>query len=333
VTLAAVLEAPQTPVVVKAVEVPDPAAGEVRIKMEACGICHSDLFVAGLARPPLVPLILGHEGIGRVEAVGSGVTGWAAGDRVGITFLAATCGECEWCHSGRERFCPRQRNSGYSAHGTLAVYACVRAQHLIRVPDDLPAAAAAPLCCAGWTAYGAVRETQLNADQTIALFGMGGLGHLAVQYARHRGLRVAAVDVSKKKLDLARSLGAAIALPAGEAARPLQKEHGGADAAIVFAPSAAAIDEAFRSLKRTGTLVLVALVNDTFPLPIVDAVLKGITVRGSFLGTRQDLEDVFRLAQTGAVRAESHPHALEDVPELLAKMERGELLGRAVIEF
>ncbi len=332
-TLAAVLEAAQAPVVVKAVDVPDPAAGEVRVKMEACGICHSDLFVAGLARPPLVPLILGHEGIGRVEAVGSGVTGWAPGDRVGITFLAATCGECEWCRSGRGRFCPRQRNSGYSVHGVLAVYACVPAQHLIRVPDDLPAAAAAPLCCAGWTAYGAVREAQLKTDQTIALFGMGGLGHLAVQYARHRGLRVAAVDVSPEKLALAQSLGAAITLPAGEAARSLQKEHGGADAAIVFAPSAAAIDEAFRSLKRTGTLVLVALVNDRFPLPIVDAVLKGMTVRGSFLGTRQDLEDVFRLAQSGAVRAEAHPHALAKVPELLAKMERGELLGRAVIEF
>jgi propanol-preferring alcohol dehydrogenase len=333
VTLAAVLEAPQMPVVVKAVEEPDPAPGEVRIRMEACGICHSDLFVAGLARPPLVPLILGHEGIGRVEEIGAGVAGLAAGDRVGVTFLASTCKDCEWCRSGRERYCPRQRNSGYSVHGALAVYACVPAQYLVRVPGDLPAAAAAPLCCAGWTAYGAVREAQLAADQTLALFGMGGLGHLAVQYAHHRGLRVAAVDVSEEKLALARSLGAAITLPAGEAARRIQKQHGGADAAIVFAPSAAAIDEAFRSLKRTGTLVLVALVNDSFPLPIVDAVLKGITVRGSFLGTRQDLEDVFSLAQSGTVRAEAHAHALEAVPELLAKMKRGELLGRAVIEF
>ena len=332
-TLAAVLEAAQAPVVVKAVDVPDPAAGEVRIKMEACGICHSDLFVAGLARPPLIPLILGHEGIGRVETVGAGVSGLAVGDRVGITFLASTCGECEWCRSGRERYCPRQGNSGYSVNGVLAAYACVPAQHLIRVPDDLPAAAAAPLCCAGWTAYAAVREAQLSADQTIAVFGMGGLGHLAVQYARHRGMRVAAVDVSEEKLALARSLGAAITLPAGEAGRRLQKEHGGADAAVVFAPSAAAIDEAFRSLKRTGTLVLVALINDRFPLPIVDAVLKGITVRGSFLGTRQDLEEVFRLAQSGVVRAEAHTHALDAVPELFAKMERGELMGRAVIGF
>jgi propanol-preferring alcohol dehydrogenase len=333
VTLAAVLEAAQAPVVVKMVTVPGPEPGEVRIRMEACGICHSDLFVAGLERPPLVPVILGHEGIGRVESVGAGVTHLAAGDRVGITFLASTCGSCEWCLSGRERYCPRQKNSGYSVPGVLADYACVPAQHLVRVPESLPAAAAAPLCCAGWTAYGAVREAGLQPGQTIALIGMGGLGHLAVQYARQRGLRVAAVDVSEEKLAQARSLGAEIALPAGEAGRRLQKEHGGVDAAVVFAPAAAAMEEGFRALKRTGTLVMVALVNERFPLPIVDAVLKGIRIRGSFLGTRQDLEEVFRLAQAGVVQAEVSTHSVNAVPELFAKMHKGELMGRAVIGF
>jgi propanol-preferring alcohol dehydrogenase len=333
VTLAAVLEAARAPVVVKTLAVPDPAPGEVLIRMEACGICHSDLFVAGLERPPLVPLVLGHEGIGRVESAGPGVTSVAAGDRVGITFLASTCGVCEWCQTGRERYCPRQKNSGYSLHGVLAGYACVPAQHLVRVPDSLPANAAAPLCCAGWTAYGAVREAGLGAGQTLALFGMGGLGHLAVQYARHRGLRVAAVDLSEEKLAQARSLGAEIALPAVDAARRLQKEHGGVDAAVVFAPATAAVEEAFRALKRTGTLVLVALVNERFALPMIDAVLKGITVRGSFLGTRADLEEVFRLAESGTVRPETHTHALDAVPDLFAKMHKGELMGRAVIGF
>jgi propanol-preferring alcohol dehydrogenase len=168
--LAAVLEAPQAPVVVKAVDVPEPAAGEVRIKMEACGICHSDLFVAGLARPPLIPLILGHEGIGRVETVGAGVAGLAVGDRVGITFLAGTCGVCEWCRSGR-RYCPQQRNAGYSVHGALAVCACVPAQRLIRVPTSAAEAAARFAAPVGPPM--ALFRAQLG-DQTIALFGMGG---------------------------------------------------------------------------------------------------------------------------------------------------------------
>jgi propanol-preferring alcohol dehydrogenase len=301
--------------------------------MEACGICHSDLFIAGLERPPRVPLILGHEGIGRVEALGSGVAGFVPGDRVGVTFLASSCGACEWCGNGRERFCPRQRNAGYTVDGALSGVACLPAQYLIRVPDDLPAAAAAPLCCAGWTAYGAVREAGLAAGQTIALFGMGGLGHLAVQYARERGLRVAAVDPSEEKLALAGSLGASATLPPGEAPRRLQKELGGADAAVVFAPSAKAMEDAFQSLKRTGTLVMVALVSERVSLPIVDAVLKGITVRGSFLGTRQDLEEVFRLAAAGTVRAEAHIHSLDAAPQLFEKMQKGKLMGRAVIEF
>jgi propanol-preferring alcohol dehydrogenase len=201
------------------------------------------------------------------------------------------------------------------------------------VPDALDAADAAPLCCAGWTAYHSIGETQLAPGNTVAIFGMGGLGHFAVQYARDACLRVAGVDTSEPKLALARELGAEITVLAENAGRRLQKEYGGVDAAVVLTGSPAAIPDALRSLKRCGTLVLVGLAHGTFEMPVIETVLKGITVRGSFLGTRQDLDEVFRLAATGAVRPHIERHALDEAPELFEKMQRGELAGRAVIEF
>src|SRR5262249_34840420 len=159
--------------------------GEVLVHMEACGLCHSDLFVSSLEKLPFTPLTLGHEGIGRIAAVGAGVAGFATGDRVGITFLASTCGVCPLCSAGSERFCPRQLNFGYTVNGALADWAVVPAPLLFSVPESLEAGGAAPLCCAGWTAYGALREAALQRGDSVALFGMGGLGHLAIQYARH----------------------------------------------------------------------------------------------------------------------------------------------------
>jgi propanol-preferring alcohol dehydrogenase len=311
----------------------EPGPGEALVRMEACGICHSDVFVAGLERLPFVPLTLGHEGIGRVESVGPGVAGVSVGDRVGITFLASTCGTCELCLSGRERYCARQLNSGYTAHGALANLAVVRAQYLAKIPDSLDAAEAAPICCAGWTAYGAVREAGLTAGQLLGVFGMGGLGHLAQQYAAARGVRVAAVDVSEEKLRMARDAGAEITVAAENAGRTLQKECGGVDAAIVLTPAPAAIEQAFRSVKRTGSVVLVGLAASRFELPILDTVLKGIQVRGSFLGKRQDLEDALQLAAEGKVKPHVETHPLDLAPTLLERLQRGELMGRAVIVF
>jgi alcohol dehydrogenase, propanol-preferring len=331
--MAAVLTAPRGEVRVMADRIAEPGPGEALVRMEACGICHSDLFVAGLERLPLVPLTLGHEGIGRVESVGPDVNGLAAGDRVGITFLASTCGACELCRTGRERYCARQLNSGYTVHGALANRTVVRAQYLARIPDSLDAAEAAPICCAGWTAYGAVRESGLAAGQLLGIFGMGGLGHLAQQYAAARGLRVAAVDVSQEKLRMATDLGAEIGVEAANAGRTLQKEHGGVDAAIVLTPAPAAIEQAFRSVKRTGSVVLVGLAGAKFELPIVDTVLKGIQVRGSFLGNRQDLEDALQLAAACKVKPYVETHPLDLTPTLLERLQRGEMIGRAVVVF
>jgi len=332
-TTAAILTAPRGAIAVTSVRVAEPGTGEVLLRMEACGLCHSDLFVASLEKLPLIPLTLGHEGIGRVEALGAGVEGFAIGDRAGITFLASTCGACELCLTGRERFCPRQLNFGYTVDGALAGYVVVPAPLLVRVPDTLTAAETAPLCCAGWTAYGALREAGLRPGQSVALFGMGGLGHLAIQYARHLGLRVAAVDVSERKLEMARSLGADLAVLAENAGRTLQKQWGGADAAVVLTGSPAAIQAAFRSIKRTGTLITSGLSTNQYELPIVDTVLKGISIRGSYLGTRADLAEVFRLAETGVGRAHIERHSLDETPEVFEAMRRGEILGRAVVVF
>jgi alcohol dehydrogenase, propanol-preferring len=313
----AILREPRGNVVIERAEIGDPAPGEVRLRMEACGLCHSDLFVCGLARLPLAPLRLGHEGIGRVEAAGADVTGWQAGDRAGITFLGTTCGACGFCRAGRERFCAKQTNFGYTIQGALGDRVIAPAAALIRVPDALPATLAAPLCCAGWTAFGALREAALEPGQTVALFGFGGLGHLALQIARHQGLRVAVVDPSPEKV----------------AAAAADAEPRGVDAAIVFTAAVDAIPEAFRTLRRNGRLILVGLSTAKYELPLVDTVLKGIEIRGSYLGSRADLEAVFTLAGAGVLRPEVHTHALEDTPVLLDRMRRGELSGRAVIAF
>lgn len=332
-TLAAVLAAARGAVTVEPVYLGKPGPGEALLRMQACGICHSDLFVAGLEKLPVAPITLGHEGIGTVEAVGEGVTAWAPGERAGITFLGTTCGTCEWCMAGRERFCPKQTNFGYSLQGALAEFAIVPASALVRVPAELAATDAAPLCCAGWTAYGAIREAALGSGESVALFGFGGLGHMALQIARHQGLRVAAVDISEEKLEQARAGGAEVTARAEEAGRRLQKELGGVHAAIVLTASPAAIQQAFRSLRRNGTLVLVGLAATGYELPLVDTVLKGVTVRGSYLGSRQDLDDVFLLACSGALRAHVETHELSETPAVLERLRRGAVAGRAVIAF
>jgi propanol-preferring alcohol dehydrogenase len=320
-------------VAVESVEAREPAAGEVLLRMEACGICHSDLYVSSLEKLPRTPVTLGHEGIGRVEAVGAGVSGWSVGDRAGMTFLATTCGTCELCRSGRERFCAKQTNFGYSLDGALTAYAVAPGAGLVRIPEEVSAAAMAPMCCAGWTACGAVRESGLTAGQTVGLFGFGGLGHLALQIARHRGLRAAVADVSEAKLEMARAAGAEMTAGGETAGRTIQKEYGGVDAAIVFTGSAAAIPQAFRALKRLGTLVLVGISVSQYELPLVDTIVKGIQIRGSYLGPRQDLEEVFAMSARGDLKAHVETYGIDETPTLLERMKRGEIAGRAVIGF
>jgi propanol-preferring alcohol dehydrogenase len=321
------------PVTVENVEAREPGPGEALVRLDACGICHSDLFVTSLEKLPTAPLTLGHEGIGRIEAVGTGVEGWKVGDRAGVTVLGTTCGSCEFCRSGARQYCPKQTNFGYTLQGALAEYAVAPAAALVRVPEGVDAAALAPMCCAGWTAAAAVREAGLQRGQTVALFGFGGLGHLALQMARVAGARVAVADLSEAKLEQARSSGAEMAVPADGAGRALLKEWGGVDAAIVFTGSPAAIPQAFKALKRRGTLVLVGLSVAQYELPLVDTVLKGVSIRGSYLGMPEDLERVFAMTAQGSLRAHVETHAIEEAPEVLDRMRRGEVAGRAVVRF
>jgi len=254
---AAVLTAPQGPVEVRSIDLPAPGPREVLVRMEACGICHSDLFVSGLAKLPRTPLVLGHEGIGRVEELGEECTNLHKGDRVGITFLGSTCGQCTFCTTGRSRFCPKQKNTGYTLDGALAGYALADATQVIPISDAADAASLAPLCCAGWTAYGAVREAGLAPGDSLAVYGYGGLGQLALRYGLNRGLKVAVADVSENKLESARQAGAFLATPSTDSGKTIQKQAGGVDAAIVFTDSIEAMEQAVKSVKRTGTVVLV----------------------------------------------------------------------------
>lgn len=320
-------------VTVESVECAEPAAGEALVRLEACGICHSDLFVTTLEKLARTPLTLGHEGIGRVEAVGPGVEGWAAGDRAGLTFLGTTCGACEFCRSGERQYCPKQTNFGYTLDGALAEYVVAPARALVKAPEGVDAADLAPMCCAGWTAAGALREAGLTPGQTVALFGFGGLGHLALALARAEGLRVAVADTSEPKLEMARASGAELATASDTSGRALLKEWGGVDAAVVLTGSAAAIPQAFKSLKRRGTLVLVGLSVSQYELPLVDTVLKGVRIRGSYLGRGEDLARVFEMTASGALRAHIEAHAIEETPEVLDRMRRGQVAGRAVVRF
>ncbi len=293
------LHQPQGPLHIDEIDPPTPGPGEVLVRTEACGLCHSDLFIGSLSELPRTPITLGHEAIGTVAQRGPDVEQFAPGDRVAVTFLHSACGECDCCRAARPELCPRQRNTGYHADGAFAEYVVAPAAFLARVPEGLDAVAAAPLSCAGWTAYHAVHSAGLTGGEWLAVFGIGGLGQLGIQFARLAGFRVAAIDVVAEKLAIAKALGAELTVDASSEspARVLKKAIGGAHAAVSFVASAGAVRGAFQSLRRAGVLVLVGLETETFELPLVDVVLKSIRVQGSFLGRQEELAAVFAPGQ------------------------------------
>jgi propanol-preferring alcohol dehydrogenase len=330
---AAVLEAFGEPLALKDVPTPEPGPGEVVVRLEASGLCHTDIHTAhgDWEAAPTLPLVPGHEGIGIVEAAGEGVAA-AVGARVAVPWLGTACGECELCVAGRENLCARQANTGYSHDGCFAELVRTDARYVVAVPDGVDPVEAAPLTCAGLTTYAAVRAAGTQPGDRLAVFGVGGLGHLAVQYGRIVGAEVVAVDVVPEKLELARELGASHASAADEAPRAIRK-LGGADRAIVVAATPAAAQAAFASLKRGGTMVLVALPRKgVFELPIVPTVLKGITVVGSIVGTRDDLRRVLELHASGETRVVTETRPLEDVNEAMADVEAGRVPGRVVFD-
>src|SRR3954451_15078016 len=303
---AAVVHSFTEPLELEHVEIPTAGTGEIIVKVEASGLCHTDIHAAhgdwpGKPAPPFTP---GHEGVGIVAEVGPGVTEVTVGDRVAMPWLGYACGTCEYCVSGWETLCLEQKNMGYSIDGGFGEYATAYARYVVQVPDDVDPLDAAPLTCAGITTYKAIKVAGTRSSDLVAVFGVGGLGHLAIQYAAIAGGSVIAVDVHEEKLELALSLGAEFTINAAtqDVAAEIQK-LGGADQAIVTAVSPKAFEQAYSSLRRKGTLVFVGLPKDNFiQLPIFETVLHGITVVGSIVGTRLDLREVFELHAAGKTR-------------------------------
>jgi propanol-preferring alcohol dehydrogenase len=336
---AAVVTRFDTPLEIQERPVPEPGPGQVLVRMEACGLCHTDIHAAHGDWPvkPTPPFVPGHEGVGIVTALGSGVTSRSIGDRVAIAWLGQACGHCDHCVSGWETLCEQQQNSGYSVDGAFADYAVAAADYVVPVPNGVSSFDAAPLTCAGVTTYKAIKVAGIRPAERVAVFGIGGLGHLAVQYARLVGAEVIAVDISDEKLELAKELGADHVINAKKV-DPVQAiaDLGGADVAVALAVTPTAFEQAFASLRRGGRLVCVALPPETqgmMTLPIFDTVIKGISVIGSIVGTRQDLDEVFRLHALGRTRVIAEGRKLDDVNASMEEVLSGAVAARLVFEF
>jgi len=312
---------------------------EVLVRVEACGVCHSDLHMIrgdwpDVARRTPMPAILGHEVVGRVEKLGAEAQGIAVGARVGIGWLYSTCEKCEFCRDDAENICKHRAVTGLAAPGGFAEYIRMRASHAIPVPESLPAAEAAPLFCAGLTVFHALRNAEVQPGYRVAVFGIGGLGHLAVQLARHIGAEVIAVDVADAKLELARKCGAVETVNSTAAdARERLRAHGGPDVAIVTAASKAAYDLAFRTLRKRGTLGVVGLPKEDLTFFADDWVVGEYRMVGSAVGTRAEMRELLALAEAGKVRCEVETHPLDAINDVFARMDRGTITGRAVISF
>lgn len=333
---AAVVHAFGQPLSIREVAVPQPGPGQLLVKIAASGVCHTDLHAAEGDWPvkPNPPFIPGHEGVGHVVAVGAGVKHVKEGDRVGVPWLYSTCGHCEHCLGGWETLCETQQNTGYSVNGGFAEYALADANYVGRLPDNVGFVEIAPVLCAGVTVYKGLKMTETKPGQWVVISGIGGLGHMAVQYAKAMGMNVAAVDIDDGKLELARRLGAQVTVNARELdpARYLKEQIGGAHGALVTAVSPKAFEQAMGMTRRGGTIALNGLPPGDFPLSIFDMVLNGTTVRGSIVGTRQDLQEALDFAGEGKVRATVSTDCLENINDVFAQMRQGKIEGRVVID-
>ena len=324
------------PLAVEEVKVPEVFSDRVLVKVEACGVCHTDLHAVEGDWPvkPGLPFIPGHEGVGHVAAVGKDVRSVKEGDRVGVPWLHSACGHRRYCLTGWETLCLEQQNTGYLVNGGFAEYAVADPDYVGHLPDGLDFAAAAPILCAGVTVYKGIKETDTKPGDTLVISGIGGLGHLAVQYAKAMGRRVIAVDVADDKLRLAREMGADAAINARETdpVSEVQNAAGGADGILVTAVSPAAFSQAVGMLRRGGTMSLVGLPPGTFDLDIFDTVLNRKTIRGSIVGTRMDLIEALAFAGEGKVSVHYSTAKLDEINGVFDRMRAGGIDGRVVLE-
>lgn len=332
---AAVVHAFGEPLRIEQVAIPQPGPGEILVKVVASGVCHTDLHAARGDWPvkPSLPFTPGHEGVGVVAAVGAGVTWVKEGDAVGVPWLHDACGRCTYCTTGWETLCEAQHNTGYGVNGGFAEYVLAKADYVGHLPANVDFDAIAPILCAGVTTYKGLKETEARAGEWVAISGIGGLGHVAVQYAKAMGFHVAALDVDETKLALARRLGADVAVNCSQegAVERLTEETGGMHGVLVTAVSTAAFGQALGIVRRRGTVALVGLPPGDFPTPIFPVVLKRITVRGSIVGTRQDLAEAIAFAVEGKVKANVTVEPLEAVNDVFARMAAGQIEGRVVL--
>ena len=333
---AAVVHGFRKPLEIEEVLVPAPGPGEVLVKVIATGVCHTDLHAADGDWPvkPQPPFIPGHEGAGIVAAVGSGVSRLREGDPVGVAWLHDACGACEYCETGWETLCESQHNTGYSVNGSFAEYVIGAAPYVGRLPASCNYAEIAPILCAGVTTYKGIKETEVRPGEWIAISGVGGLGHIAIQYAKAMGCHVAAIDVTEEKLALARAFGAEVAVNArlpDAAAQVVKQTGGGAHGVLVTAVSPPAFSQALQMVRRKGTVGLVGLPPGEFATPIFDVVLKRITLRGSIVGGRKDLAEAIAFAAESKIRVEISKAKLEDINSIFAGLRAGTINGRMVM--
>ena len=335
---AAVVEAFGKPLVLREWDTPTPGVGQILVKTEACGVCHTDLHAARGDWPvkPTPPFIPGHEGIGLVAAVGSGVTSVKEGDRVGVPWLYSACGHCEHCLSAWETVCASAQFGGYTVNGGFADYILADPSYVARIPKGLSAINAAPIICAGVTTYKGIKEAATKPGNWMVISGAGGLGHLAIQYAKAMGLHVCAVDIDDSKLTHATLMGADATINARlpDAVERVKKAtDGGAHGVLITAPSLAAFKQGVAMTRKRGTCVLTGLPPGEFPFPLFDVVVNCITVRGSFVGTRQDMAEALAFAAEGRVKADIELQPLSAVNQVLDRLEHGEVAARVVLDF
>ncbi|MCZ8179860.1 MAG: alcohol dehydrogenase AdhP [Rhizobium sp.] len=324
------------PLVIEERTIPDPGPGQILVKYEATGVCHTDLHAANGDWPvkPKPPFIPGHEGVGYVAKLGAGVSRIKEGDRVGVPWLHTACGCCSPCRTGWETLCGSQQNTGYSVNGTFAQYGLADPDYVGRLPDNLAFGPAAPVLCAGVTVYKGLKETEVKPGEWVVISGIGGLGHMAVQYAKAMGMHVVAADIYDDKLKLATQLGADLVVngTAADAIEQVQKATGGVHGALVTAVSPKAMEQAYGFLRSKGTMSLVGLPPGFISLPVFETVLKRITVRGSIVGTRQDLEESLQFAGEGKVASHFSWDKLENINDIFHRMEKGQIDGRIVLD-
>lgn len=335
---AAVVERFGQPLVLREWDMPTPGPGQIVVKTEACGVCHTDLHAANGDWPvkPTLPFIPGHEAIGPVVAVGAGVPIVKEGDRVGVPWLHSACGHCEYCLKAWETVCAQAQFGGYTKNGGFAEYILADPNYVAHIPDGLSSIEAAPLVCAGITTYKGIKETAAKPGEWIAVSGAGGLGHLAIQYAKAMGLSVAAIDIDDTKLEHAKRLGADLAINAraGDPAEALKKATGGgAHGVLITAPSLPAFKQGVAMTRKRGTCVLVGLPPGEFPVSLFDVVVDCITIRGSFVGTRQDMAEALAFAAEGKVKANIELQPLSAINDVLGRLQRGDVAARVVLDF